>query len=172
MKAPNKPKKPVKPLYPNEDVKVVRHEVNATNLFFDRSEFDDDNEDDCEYDHLTHGTIVNPSIADLIKLVPSGIGFDNIFIDLDVGYEGHSRHVERPLYSVGVSYTTPINFNEEIKKYNKNCIQYEIDLLNYKKNIISWEKEMIEYKKQKEINNIDKKKSKLKEELAKLESIK
>ena len=31
---------------------------------------------------------------------------------------------------------------------------------------------MIEYKKQKETNNIDKKKSKLKEELAKLESIK
>ena len=93
MKAPVKPKSPVKPTYPNKDVKVHKHEVSATNLFFDRSDFDDelddelDDEDDCEYDHITHGKLVCPSIADLIKLVPPNTSLDNIFVEIDAGRE-------------------------------------------------------------------------------------
>lgn len=181
MKAPTKPIRPSKPYPPNKDKKVHKHMIDISHLFLKETYFDDNGkeiskekyeagtEDGDSYAFDTETEELTPSIGDLLSLVPAGTSISDVYIDLELGYDGSHNYVCRPFESISVFYTTPYSYQEELEKYHKQLQQYEKSLVSFNKKMKQYKEDLEIYRADKEKVRLEKKKASLKEQLSILE---
>lgn len=181
IKAPIKPVKPSKPYPPNKDQKYHTHAIDISNFFIKEVYFDDDGKEISEeayeagdengknYSFDKETEEATPSIKSLLDLIPAGINVDNVFIDLQLGYDSGRNYDCRPFRSIDIFYTTPFFYEEEWNKYSKLLKQYENKLISYNEKMKQYKVDVEKYKEHTAKLKAEKKKISLKEQLALLE---
>jgi len=173
LKAPQKPQKPNKPVAPNKDQKHHKHYIDIEHFFIKETYYDDDGNEisqDTYYSNESYSfemerTELNPSLNDLISCIPKGIKMQDIYLDLELGYDSGRNYPCYPFQGFKLYYTTPFSYEEEMKKYNMAMLQYEKDLVKYKIDIETYKKEMESFKGLKAKAALEKKKKDLQNQL-------
>jgi hypothetical protein len=177
MNKPVKPVKPSKPYPPSKDKKHHKHDIDISHLFIKEKYFDYtgkeiseeeyENGDAWAFEKETEEA--TPSIKSLLDLVPAGVNPDNVFIDLQLGYDSGRNYDCRPFQSISVFYTTPYSYEDELAKYNLLLKKYEKSLLSYNEKMKQYKIELEKYKEYTAKLKMEKKKQLLKEQLSILE---
>jgi hypothetical protein len=174
MKRPLPPAKPTKPVAPNPNQEHYTHKLDVESLFFKKvyHSYDDDEEitkeqyDSGSIDGWAETEHLSPSLSDLIKLVPPGISSDQIHIEIDTSpSESYDTFNGVTMY-----YTTPFDYQGELKKYKLAADKYEADKLYYQTVAQpQYKKDLKEYQAYKDAQALAAKEAALKAQLKEIE---
>ena len=183
LKAPVKPARPQKPYEPSKDKKTNEHRINIDHLFLGTKYYDENgaeiSEEQYNFDYNddehfndggeTENIELIPSLKQLLELVPPGTNTNDIFIDLSLGYDSGRNYDCRPFQNIVLFYTTPFDYEKELKQYQKDLEKYVSDTKYYDEVILKqYQKDLAKYKEEKQIDNFAKKKASLEAQLAAL----
>lgn len=169
---PIKPIRPSKPYPPNKDQKVHKHSINVFDLFI-KDVYYDDNGNKIEEHLATEDSNYEteeftPSIKDLLAALPKDITNENIFIELDLGYDSGRNYVCRPMNGINIYYTTLYDYDKELFDYQTKLKSYDKDILKYNTDMIQYKKELEQYQVGKKTQLLKKKKEELEAQLLSL----
>ena len=173
FKKPVKPKKPIKPTPPNKNQMSKRIFLDIDSALWKKEyrSYEEDepiSKEDFNYElHYVHKDNKHPSLADLIKLVPSNsageylVPLTKIHLDIDTQYSESIQEGDGEiLCGVSLYYDEPLDYKVEYKKYEEELKQYQLDLLQYGKDVLTYEKDLVQYqslKKEKQVKELKKK---------------